>query len=89
MVVSGWPAYGGASSPLLAFIAFVGFGITFGLLLGGLIAIRPDHVWLITAVRRALQENRWAVIVHPTDAAQTAAARELLRGSGAEVLKSL
>jgi len=41
-----------ASSPMLAFIAIVGFATTFGLLLGGLIAIRPDHVWLITAVRR-------------------------------------
>ena len=78
-----------ASSPLLAFIAIVGFAITFGLLLGGLIAIRPDHVWLITAVRSALKKNRWAVIVHPTDADQTAAVREILRDSGAEVLKSL
>jgi hypothetical protein len=57
-------------------------------LLGGLIAIRPDHVWLITSVRRALRENRWAVIVHRTDATQTAAARQLLRDSGAEVLKT-
>ena len=78
-----------ASSPLLAFIAFVGFGITFGLLLGGLIAIRPDHVWLINSVRSALQDKRWAVVVHPIDAGQTAAARETLRASGAEVLKSL
>ena len=77
------------SSPLLAFIAILGFGITFGLLLGGLIAMRPDHVWLITKVRSALTENRWAVIVHPTDAKQTIAVKEILRQSGAEVLRSL
>ncbi len=78
-----------ASSPLLAFIAIVGFSITFGLLLGELIAIRPDHVWLVMAVHSALKEDRWAVIVHPTDASQTAAVNEILRQSGAEVLKSL
>ena len=78
-----------ASSPLLAFIAIVGFAITFGLLLGGLIALRPDHVWLIAAVRSALKESRWAVIVHPLDASQTDAAKGILRDSGAEILKSL
>lgn len=77
------------SSPLLAFIAIVGFSTTFGLLFGGLLAMRPDHVWLITAVRSALKQNRWAVVVHPTDADQSAAAKEALRQSGAEVLKSL
>jgi hypothetical protein len=78
-----------ASSPLLALIAIVGFSITFGLLLGGFLAIRPDHVWLINAVRGALKENRWVVIVHPVNSNQTAAARESLQQSGAEVLKSL
>ena len=53
------------------------------------IAIRPDHVWLTTAVRTALKENRWAVIVHPLDADQTAASKEMLSQSGTEVLKSL
>jgi hypothetical protein len=78
-----------ASSPLLALIAIVGFATTFGLLLGGLMSLRPDHVWLITAVRSALKENRWAVVVHPLDASQTEAAKNLLRESGAELLKSL
>jgi hypothetical protein len=78
-----------ASSPMLAFIAIVGFSTTFGLLLGGLIAIRPDHVWLITAVRSGLKQGKWAVIVHPVDTGQTAAARELLLKSGAEILKTL
>ena len=71
-----------ASSPMLAFI-------TFGLLLGGLIAIRPDHVWLITAVRSSLKQGKWAVIVHPVDTGQTAGARQLLLKSGAELLKTL
>lgn len=77
------------SSPLLAFIAIVGFATTFGLLLGGLVTMRPDHVWLINAVRSALKQNRWAVVVHPTDERQSQAAKETLQQNGAELLKSL
>ncbi|NMM75492.1 hypothetical protein [Acidovorax sp. SRB_24] len=78
-----------ASSPLLAFIAIVGFAITFGLLLGGLIALRPDHVQLITSVRSALASGRWALVLHPTDADQTQAAKDLLTATSAETLSTL
>jgi len=78
-----------ASSPGLALLAIVGFATTFGLLLGGLIALRPDHIRLITAVRSALAGNRWAVVLHPTDAVQTQAAKDFLGASGAEVLSTL
>jgi len=77
------------SSPLLAFIAIVGFSITFGLMLGGLATIRPDHVRVITKVRSALRTGRWALVVHPTDSHQTQLAQELLEGSGAQVLRTL
>ncbi len=78
-----------ASSPLLAFIAIVGFSITFGLLLGGLVTIRPDHVRVITQVRAALRAGRWAVVVHPTDSHQTQLARELLQEGSVQVLRTL
>ena len=77
------------SSPLWAAIALVGFGITFGLLLGGLIALRPDHIQLITTVRSALVHNRWALVLHPTTVEQTRAAKDFLAASGAEVLSTL
>lgn len=77
------------SSPVQAFIAIVGFATTFGLLLGGLIALRPDHIKLINSVRSALAQNRWALILHPTDAQQTQAAKDLLAASGAQVLSTL
>lgn len=71
------------SSPLLAFIAIVGFATTFGLLVGGLITIRPDHVRVIAKTRSALRAGQWALVVHPTDSHQTQLAQELLEGSGA------
>ncbi len=77
------------SSPLLAFIAIVGFSITFGLLLGGLVTLRPDHIRVITQVRSALRAGRFALVLHPTDSHQTQLAQELLEGSGAQVLRTL
>ena len=78
-----------ASSPALAFIAIVGFATTFGLLFGGFLALRPDHVRLISAVRRALREQNWAVIVHPTNAEQAERAKALLQGSANELLSTM
>ncbi|MEO7640548.1 MAG: hypothetical protein ABIU07_03950 [Ramlibacter sp.] len=77
-----------ASSPLLALIALGGFGITFGLLAAGLAAMRPDHILLISTVRSALRHNRWAVVTHPTDRAQTAKVKQVLLGNSAEVLST-
>ncbi|WP_312305651.1 hypothetical protein [Pulveribacter sp.] len=74
------------SSPLLAFIAIVGFATTFGLLVGGLITIRPDHVRVIAKTRSALRAGQWALVVHPTDSHQTQLAQELLEGSGASTV---
>ena len=77
------------SSPMLAFIAIVGFATTFGLLLGGLVTLRPDHVRVIAQVRSALRAGRWALVVHPTDSHQTEQAQELLEGSSARVMRTL
>ncbi len=76
------------SSPLLALIAIVGFATTFGLMFGGLIALRPDHVKLITSVRSALARGRWALVLHPTNADQTQAAKDLLTATSAEALST-
>ena len=77
------------SSPLVAFIAIVGFATTFGLLLGGLLTLRPDHVRLITRVRSALRHNQWAVVAHPMDSEQTARVRQALEKSATEVVTTL
>lgn len=78
-----------AQSPVLAFIAIVWVCFLAALIVGGLITLRPDHVALISAVRRALRHNRWAVVVHPINPEQIEAAKTALQGAGAEVLSSL
>lgn len=77
------------SSPMLAFIALVGFGTTFGMLAGGLLAMRPDHIRLITRVRSALRHEHWAVVTHPTTPEQAARVKAVLHDSAAEVVSTL
>lgn len=77
------------SSPWLSFFVIVGFVATFGLMVGGLLSLRPDHALLINELRTGLKANRWAVVVHPTDERQVDAARRSLEASGAKVLATM
>lgn len=76
------------STPLMAWVAMAGFGGTFGLLVGGLLSLRPDQGRLIHRVRRALQQGMWAVVAHPIGPEQTHKAVDVLAHDHAEVLRS-
>ena len=76
-------------SPGLSFIAFAFFGTVFGLMLGGLISLRPDHTRLITVVRGALRSGQWAAVVHPFDEKQAEEAVDLLRTGSLQVERTL
>ena len=78
-----------ANTGLLTLVVLVGFGITLGLMLGGLVTLRPDHDPYILSVKDALDEGRSAVVVHAFDAEQRDAAQALLDEISAEVLSSL
>ena len=78
-----------ASSPVMALVAAVGFGITFGLLAAGLITLRPDQAALFSQIQSKLRTGQWAVIFHPTDPEQTDAIRTALQARQLEVLSSL
>ena len=60
-----------------------------GLMLGGLVALRPDQDAYIVSVREALREGRCAVVVHAFDAAQKARADELLAQLSPETVTTL
>lgn len=76
-------------SPGLSFIAFAFFGTVFGLMLGGLISLRPDHTHLITVVRSALRSGQWAAVVHPFDEKQAEEAVDLLRTGSLQIERTL
>lgn len=61
-----------------AFVLLVALGGVGGLLLGGLVTLRPDHVPFILEARRALDEGKCVVVVHAPDEATLSQAREEL-----------
>lgn len=91
LLFAGWWLSGAAairSTPFMAWVSMAGFGATFGLLIGGLLSMRPDHGRVISRVRRALRHGRWAVVVHPTDPEQTRLALARLRPISLNVIRS-
>jgi len=76
-------------SPGLSFMAFAFFGTVFGLMLGGLISLRPDHARLITIVRSALRSGHWVAVAHPFNEKQADEAVNLLRAGSQQVERTL
>lgn len=76
-------------SPVAAAVATVAFATVGGLLLGGLVAIRPDHDRYVQAARDAMEAERCTVVVHALSREQQQRARAFLEGRGAEVTATL
>lgn len=67
----------------------VGFGAVAGLMLGGLVSLRPDHDAYIQSVRTALAEGHSAVVVHAFSAQQRDSAASELRARGGDTTSTL
>lgn len=52
------------SSPVMTFIALGFLGPILGLLLAGVISLRPDHDPMIEKTRKATSAGRWTVVAH-------------------------
>lgn len=78
-----------ASNPLASLGVMLFFGGIFGLMLGGLIALRPDHYRVVALVRKAIKRGRWAVVTHPVNHQQTSLVLDQLHRRGARVVRSL
>jgi hypothetical protein len=78
-----------ANSPWAAAGACVFFGAIAGLMLGGLVALRPDHTPYIDATRAARDTGRTTVLVHALSAKQRSHAAEFLAARGGEVTQTL
>ena len=78
-----------ARSPLAAGLVTVSFGAVGGLLLGGLVSIRPDHDRYVHATHDAMEARRTTVVVHALSREQQELARDFLAGRGAEVTSTL
>ena len=87
LLIRNWPA--AALSPGYTLFVATALGAVFGMLLAGLISIRPDHVVLIRQAHAARKRGRWIVAVHPTDMARADDAMAVLRRQGAAPKRSL
>ena len=76
------------SSPLLSLGVMIFFGSIFGLMLGGLLTLRPDHYRVTAAVRKAIKRGRWAVVSHPVSPQQTTLVMNELRDRSPHVVRS-
>ncbi|MBZ8141628.1 riboflavin biosynthesis protein RibA [Rubrivivax gelatinosus] len=87
LVVFGWPA--AVASPQVTTAVCVGFGAVAGMMLAGLLTLRPDHSLVIRQVRHALKHGRSAVVAHPRDEAAASQASAALEAAGGEVVRSV
>jgi hypothetical protein len=87
LVAAGLPAF--VSAPMVATVALGVFGLFGGMLLAGLLSIRPDHEVVITAVRERTAGGDWAVVAHPTSERNASLAADELKAAGGEVVRSL
>lgn len=78
-----------AASPWISFIIFVVFGAIAGLLLGGLVSLRPDHDRYVLATQEAAARRQATVVVHALSADQADHAARVLSGLGADVTRTL
>ncbi|MBV6274295.1 hypothetical protein KVP09_15480 [Alcaligenaceae bacterium CGII-47] len=77
------------SSPALSVGAFLFFGVIAGLLLGGLVTARPDHMLVIQHVRTAAEQGNWSLVIHPMTPQQCDAALRILEEAGAQAVRSI
>jgi hypothetical protein len=77
------------STPGISLVAMIFFGAMLGLLAGGLLAARPDHSFVISAVRLAIRRKQWAVLVQPVTRRQLDLSLHELRAHSDRVVRSL
>ena len=76
-------------SPVAAAAVTIAFATVGGLLLGGLVSIRPDHDRYVQATHDAMEARRTTVVVHALSKDEQQRASELLSARGAEVTATL
>lgn len=76
-------------SPVAAALVLLFFGAVAGLMLGGLVALRPDHDRYVEATRDAMAAGNTTVVVHAFTSSQADDAAGFLRAQGGDVTSTL
>lgn len=78
-----------ANSPVASALLGLFFGAVAGLMLGGLVSLRPDHDRYVEHARDAIQAGHTTVVVHAFSVEQREQAAEFLRAQGGDVTSTL
>lgn len=78
-----------ANSPVTSALVLIGFGAVAGLMVGGLVSLRPDQEAYSVQMREGVRDGRVAVVVHAFDREQMEKARTLLEERSGEVTATL
>jgi hypothetical protein len=87
LAAAGWPAAAGSLGYAVLFMS--AFGSYVGMLLAGVVTLRPDHAYVIRRMRDAMARRRWAVVVRPLSRSLAKVAATRLRRMGATPRTSL
>jgi hypothetical protein len=82
-----WPA--ATLSPMYTTLFAVMLGGFFGMLVAGLLTLRPDHGTVIRKVHEFSRRGRWSVVARPLDEAGSKAAFASLAAAGRGAVRSL
>jgi hypothetical protein len=84
---AGWPA--ALASPLAMLALGAVYGLFAGLVVAGLLTLRPDRARVIDRVRAASEDGYWSVVSHPVSAQDVRQASDTLARGGGRVVRSL
>ncbi len=77
------------SAPVAGLLVFAFLAAVVGMLIAGLVSLRPDERVLATRLQTRLRHGQWAAIAHPVDHRQSSAARRVLDRSANLVIRTL
>lgn len=77
------------ANPTPSAIILLAFGIIGGMMLGGLVTIRPDHDPYLISARKALREGKYVVAVHAASLEQQQQAKKILDDRSEDTTRSL
>lgn len=77
-----------AGNPWYTVMVFGFFGAIAGLLLGGLVSLRPDHDRLIAWVKSSTQDGHWFVLVHARNHDEERRAKHALQAVSDKVVET-
>ncbi|HLU20594.1 MAG TPA: hypothetical protein VKZ66_11615 [Pusillimonas sp.] len=77
------------ASPVVSAAVIISFATILGMMLGGLVTARPDHQVVILKVRKAAEQGKWSLVLHPRDPRQCELLMKALLESEADVVRTV